>query len=94
MLKKLQWTALVGVAVLVAVEGLAVAQMGGMGGMGSGTNMQRPKRKLKKSRAPALSPALNLVDGAQTDFGAQFLLRQQFPNPLLGVLIGMYRDYP
>lgn len=36
----------------------------------------RPKRKLSKSRAPALSPALNLLPGAAQSFEGQFLLRQ------------------
>ncbi|MBS0261797.1 MAG: hypothetical protein JSS02_07555 [Planctomycetes bacterium] len=82
MCKKLQWTALLVASLLIAAEGLAVAQLGGIGGgmggggMGGGS-MQRPKRKLKKSRAPALSPALNLVEGVPTSLEGQFLLRQQ-----------------
>ena len=40
------------------------------------SNMSRPKRKLKKSKAPVLSPALNLLPEAATTFEGQFLLRQ------------------
>jgi hypothetical protein len=65
------------VTLLLLTEGLAVAQIGGMGGMGGmgGQNMKRPKRKLHKNKAPALSPALNLVEGVPTSFEGQFLMR-------------------
>lgn len=58
--------------VMSLTESSATAQIGGVGGQ----NMQRPKRRLHKSSAPALSPALNLLPGAQSSFAGQFLLRQ------------------
>jgi hypothetical protein len=64
------------IALLVVADGSAFAQMGGMGGMG-GMQMQRPKRRLHKARAPALSPNLNMVEGVPTSFEGQFLLRTQ-----------------
>jgi hypothetical protein len=64
-----------GIIVLVALAGMAesfaFAQMGGMGG-----GMARPKRNLRKSRAPVLSPALNMLPGASQSFEGQFLMRQ------------------
>lgn len=69
------------VLVVFAAEDSAFAQIGGMpsmpavGGVG-GTQNARPKRNLKKSKAPVLSPALNLLPEAVTSFEGQFLLRQ------------------
>ena len=59
-------------------ESTSFAQMGGMGGGmgGMGGGAGRPKRKLHKPRAPALSPALNLLPESATTFEGQFLLRQ------------------
>src|SRR5579872_3318909 len=59
-------------AVLVVADDSAFAQVGGVGT----STMGRPKRRLHRSKAPVLSPALNLVPGAATSFGGQFLLRQ------------------
>jgi len=56
---------------LAMTADLAMAQIGGMGT----STMGRPKRKLHKSRAPVLSPALNMVPGVPTSFEGQFLLR-------------------
>jgi len=75
MIKKLALGVLTVAVALVTAEESALAQMGGMGGMG-GTSQQRPKRKLHKSKAPTLSPALNLLPGAAQSFEGQFLLRQ------------------
>jgi len=61
-------------AILVLTEAPASAQMPGMGSMMG--PMGRPKRKLKRSAAPVLSPALNLVPGFSASFEGQFLLRQ------------------
>ena len=63
-------------AIAIALtESSSFAQIGGIGGgIGGGTG--RPKHKLHKSRAPALSPALNLIPGAAQSFEGQFLLRQ------------------
>lgn len=60
--------------VLTMSADLALAQVGGVGATGTST-MGRPKRKLHKSRAPVLSPALNMVPGVPTSFEGQFLLR-------------------
>lgn len=62
--------------VLMATEDSALAQMGGAPTGGGGMPAGRPSRKLKKSAAPALSPALNLIPGAAASFEGQFLLRQ------------------
>jgi hypothetical protein len=45
-------------------------------GIGIGQTGSRPRRRLARNTAPALSPALNLVPGANTSFEGQFLLRQ------------------
>jgi len=59
-------------SIYAQVPGMSgVPSMGGMGG-----NMGRPKRKLHKSKAPVLSPALNLLPGASQSFEGQFLMRQ------------------
>lgn len=78
MIRKFGLGTLVVVLALIAVEDSAFAQMGGMPGMPAmgGTQNARPKRNLKKSKAPVLSPALNLLPEAVTSFEGQFLLRQ------------------
>ncbi|HEY3967421.1 MAG TPA: hypothetical protein VGM05_22865 [Planctomycetaceae bacterium] len=82
MIKKLALGIFAAAFVLVAAEDSAFAQMGGIPGMGGGMGgmggrtMSRPKRKLHKSKAPVLSPALNLLPEAATTFEGQFLLRQ------------------
>src|SRR5665213_485365 len=58
--------------VLILADRPAMAQSSGMGAPPIG----RPKRRLHKSRAPVLSPSLNLLPGAVTSFEGQFLLRQ------------------
>jgi hypothetical protein len=76
-IKNFTWGILTAVLVLLSAGESAFAQVGGVGGgMGGGTNMQRPTRRLHKSRAPVLSPALNLVPGNAASFEGQFLLRQ------------------
>ncbi len=60
------------VVVLTVAHSSVCAQVGGMGASTQG----RPHRKLHRSRAPVLSPALNLLPGAVTSFEGQFLLRQ------------------
>jgi len=60
-------------------EESAFAQNYGMPSMQQGVgpnSTSRPKRKLRRSRAPALSPALNLLPGASQSFEGQFLMRQ------------------
>jgi hypothetical protein len=61
-------------AILIFTETPAFAQVPGMGSM-MGTQ-GRPKRRLKKSAAPVLSPAMNLIPGFSQSFEGQFLLRQ------------------
>lgn len=41
-----------------------------------GARTGRPRRKLRRNSAPALSPALNLLPGTSTTFEGQFLMRQ------------------
>lgn len=48
----------------------------GAPGIGIGQTGSAPRRRLTRNRAPALSPALNLVPGVSTSFEGQFLLRQ------------------
>jgi hypothetical protein len=80
-IKRLTWGIVTVAFVQFFADEAVFAQMGmpsipGMGGgMGGGT-MTRPKRQLRKSRAPVLSPALNLLPGAAQSFEGQFLLRQ------------------
>ena len=61
----------------MGMGGMGGGSMGGMGGgsMGGGS-MGRPKRKLHKNKAPALSPALNMLPETNTTFEGQFLMRQ------------------
>jgi hypothetical protein len=63
-------------AILILTEAPASAQIPGMGSMMGGATGGRPRRKLKRSAAPVLSPALNLVPGFSQSFEGQFLLRQ------------------
>jgi len=73
---KFTWGVLTAVLVLHFAGESTFAQYGGVGGSMGGQNLQRPKRILRKSRAPVLSPALNLVPGNAASFEGQFLLRQ------------------
>lgn len=79
MIKRLTWGIVTVAFVQFFADEAVFAQMGmpamGGGGMGGGT-MTRPQRKLRRSRAPALSPALNLLPGASQSFEGQFLMRQ------------------
>jgi hypothetical protein len=67
-----------GLLVIAMIMGLTESSSfaQGMGAMGGGGRYSRPKHRIHKPRAPALSPALNLLPEAATTFEGQFLLRQ------------------
>ena len=61
-------------AALIGVETPLLAQTGVQGPPGPAQS--RPRRKLRKNSAPALSPALNLLPEISNTFEGQFLMRQ------------------
>ena len=61
---------------LVVVDRPAEAQNGMPAPPGTQRAAPRPRRKLHRSNAPALSPALNLLPEVATSFSGQFLMRQ------------------
>lgn len=77
MIKKLTLGIFTAVLVLFSAEESVFAQYGMPQMPGTGNSaLARPKRKLKKSRAPVLSPSLNLLPEIATSFEGQFLMRQ------------------
>jgi hypothetical protein len=61
---------------LLIANQLAEAQNGVPASPGTSRASQRPRRKLRGSTAPVLSPALNLLPEVATSFGGQYLMRQ------------------
>lgn len=90
-MQKMNLLAIAVVAILLLSEAPAWAQFGA-GGMGMGQSARplpsqrplsmgggmgaRPKKRSRKSQAPVLSPALNMLPEVTTSFEGQFLMRQ------------------